>query len=47
MMMLWIVLPLAFLLAGGAIALFVWCVRSGQLDDLETPAYRMLLDEDQ
>jgi cbb3-type cytochrome oxidase maturation protein len=25
---------------------FFWAVRSGQFDDLETPAWRILLDDD-
>ena len=25
---------------------FVWAVRSGQFDDLDTPAVRILVDED-
>lgn len=28
----------------GTVAL-IWMVRSGQVDDLETPAYRMLTDD--
>lgn len=32
-------------LFAGAIAGLVWAVRSGQLDDLETPALRMLHDD--
>lgn len=37
-----------WLALGGAVAAvagFVWSVRSGQLDDLETPPHRLLLDE--
>lgn len=30
--------------AGGFLAAFVWAVRSGQYDDITTPAVRMLLD---
>lgn len=41
-----IALPIALLLAAAAIVGFAWAVRSGQLDDLETPASRVLLDED-
>ena len=40
-----IILPLALLLGGGAIAAYVWSVRSGQLDDLDTPAVRVLHDD--
>lgn len=43
---LYIVLPLALLIAGGAVAAFAWTVRSGQLDDLDTPPRRILYDDD-
>jgi cbb3-type cytochrome oxidase maturation protein len=46
MIALYIVLPLALLVAGGAVAAFAWTVRSGQLDDLDTPPRRILFDED-
>lgn len=46
MSVMYIVLPIALLLAGAAVAGFIWAVRNGQLDDLETPAYRMLLDDE-
>jgi cbb3-type cytochrome oxidase maturation protein len=41
---LYIVLPLALLVAGGAVAAFVWVVRSGQLDDVDTPPRRIFFD---
>ena len=28
-------------------AIFLWAVRSGQFDDLDTPAVRILTDEDE
>lgn len=37
--------PIALLLAGAAVAAFVWSVRDGQLDDLDTPAVRMLFED--
>lgn len=43
---LYIVLPLALLIASLAVFAFVWSVRSGQLDDVDTPPRRMLLDDD-
>lgn len=46
MSVLTIMLPLAFLLAAGALIAFVRAAREGQFDDLETPAIRMLDDED-
>ena len=46
MITLFIVLPLALLIAGAAVAAFAWVVRSGQLDDLETPPRRILWDDE-
>lgn len=31
--------------AGGFLAGFVWAVRSGQFDDTQTPAHRILFDD--
>ena len=45
MSVMFIVVPLAFILAGGAIVAFIWMVRGGQLDDLDTPPARMLFDD--
>ncbi|NJK89012.1 MAG: cbb3-type cytochrome oxidase assembly protein CcoS [Myxococcales bacterium] len=45
MSVLYIVLPLAILIAIGAVAAFVWMVRGGQLDDLDSPALRILHDD--
>lgn len=42
---LYLVLPLALVIAAGAVAAFVWSVRAGQLDDFDTPPCRMLLDD--
>ena len=43
---LYIVLPLALVIAGAAVAAFIWVVRSGQLDDVDTPPRRILFDDD-
>lgn len=40
-----IVLPLALLFGGGAVWLFIRCVRTGQFDDLDTPPLRILGDD--
>lgn len=45
MSVLYIVLPLALLLVAAAVSAFAWVVRSGQLDDLDTPQRRMLADD--
>lgn len=46
MSVLYIVIPLAMVLAGLAVWGFIWSVRGGQLDDLDTPAARMTHDDD-
>ena len=45
MQVLFIVLPLALVMAGVALAAFLWSVRSGQLDDLDTPQIRAVFDD--
>jgi len=44
---LYLLIPIALLLAGIAIAAFFWSVNSGQFDDLESPAHRILYDDDE
>jgi len=44
MSVIFIVLPLALLIVGGAVWAFVWSAKNGQYDDLETPAVRVLHD---
>lgn len=46
MTILYLILPLALLFAAGAVAAFAWTVRSGQLDDVETPPRRILFDDE-
>ncbi|MEZ5563252.1 MAG: cbb3-type cytochrome oxidase assembly protein CcoS [Gammaproteobacteria bacterium] len=46
MSIIYVLIPLGLLLLGAAVAAFFWAVRSGQFDDLETPAWRILLDDD-
>ena len=45
MSVIYLLLPLSLLVAAGFVAAFVWAVRNGQLDDLETPGLRMLHDD--
>lgn len=45
MSVLYIVVPLALVIAAVAVGAFVWSVKGGQLDDLDTPAMRMLHDD--
>jgi cbb3-type cytochrome oxidase maturation protein len=46
MNVLYLLVPLALLLAGAGVAAFVWSVRNGQYDDVETPAMRILMEDD-
>jgi cbb3-type cytochrome oxidase maturation protein len=43
----YIALPFALLLALLFLAAFIWSVRSGQMDDLETPAYRIFGEDEE
>lgn len=45
MSVLYLVLPLALVVVAAAVVAFIWSARSGQLDDLDTPAMRMLHDD--
>lgn len=38
--------PLTLLLVAVGVAIFSWAVKSGQYDDLEGPAHRILYDDD-
>lgn len=40
----WLV-PIALFLGGLGLAAFIWSLRSGQFDDLEGAAYRILEDD--
>ena len=46
MTVLFVVLPLALIFAGGAVIAFIWSAKTGQFDDLTTPAHRILHDDD-
>ncbi|MBN9252525.1 MAG: cytochrome oxidase maturation protein, cbb3-type [Mesorhizobium sp. 61-13] len=39
--------PLALILGGAALGGFMWSLRSGQYDDLDGAAERILLDDDE
>ncbi len=43
----YIALPIALLLALAGVIAFIWSVRSGQMDDLETPALRIFGEDDE
>jgi len=40
-----VLLPLAIFMGAAFVIAFIWSARKGQYDDLETPRYRMLLED--
>lgn len=46
MSVLYVVVPIALVLVGVAIAAFLWATRRGQFDDVATPAVRILLEDE-
>ncbi len=46
MSILYLLIPIALVLMGVAIWAFVWSVKAGQFDDLDGPAHRILMDDD-
>ncbi len=45
MEVIFILIALSLLVAGGFLGAFLWAVRSGQYDDDHTPAMRILFDD--
>lgn len=46
MSILYLLIPLAVILMIVAAGFFIWTVKHGQYDDLEGPAHRILMDDD-
>jgi cbb3-type cytochrome oxidase maturation protein len=46
MEILYLLVPLALVLVALMVWAFWWAIKSGQFDDLEGPAYRILMDDD-
>ncbi len=46
MNILFLLIPLGLLLLGFAIWAFFWAVGTGQFDDLDTPAWSVVMDDD-
>jgi len=46
MEIIYLLIPLSLVLIGVIVWAFFWAVRSGQFDDLEGPAHRILMDDD-
>ncbi len=45
MEIIWFLVPAALLMGFGFLMIFIWAAKSGQFEDLETPAVRILFDE--
>ena len=43
---LFLLIPVSLGIMGVAIWIFLWAIRSGQFEDLEGPAHRILMDDD-
>lgn len=46
MAVIYVLIPLAMLLAAAAFGAFLWAARRGQFDDLDTPPHRAVFDDD-
>ncbi|HOB61760.1 MAG TPA: cbb3-type cytochrome oxidase assembly protein CcoS [Candidatus Competibacteraceae bacterium] len=46
MRILYLLIPMTLGVIGVALWAFLWAVRTGQFDDLEGPAHRILMDDD-
>ncbi|GAB4187253.1 MAG: hypothetical protein Tsb002_12370 [Wenzhouxiangellaceae bacterium] len=46
MSMLAVLIPLGLILVVIAVVVLLWAVRSGQFDDLDSPGWQVVLDED-
>ena len=47
MEIIYLLIPIAIVLVVAMVAGFWWASKSGQFDDLEGPAHRILMDEDE
>jgi len=43
---LYVLIPIGIFILGIAIGAFVWAVKSGQFEDMQGPAHRILMDDD-
>lgn len=46
MKILYLLIPLGIVVMGIAVWAIIWAVKNGQFDDLEGPAHRILMDDD-
>ena len=43
---LYLLIPISLIIVAIAVWVFMWAIRSGQYEDLEGPAHRSLMDDD-
>jgi cbb3-type cytochrome oxidase maturation protein len=46
MSVLYVVVPLALVIVAVGVGGYLWAVKDGQMDDLETPALRVIRDDE-
>jgi len=46
MTILYLLIPLGLLLLAIAVGAFFWATRAGQFDDLDSPAWSVIMDDD-
>jgi cbb3-type cytochrome oxidase maturation protein len=46
MSVIYLLIGVSLLIAGGFLAAFIWAARTGQYEDTETPAMRVLFDDE-
>ena len=46
MSVIFVVLPLALVIVGAAVWAYVWAAKHGQFDDMDTPALRVLREDE-
>lgn len=46
MSIVFVLIPLGLVLLGLAVGAFLWAIGNGQFDDLDSPAWRVLLDDE-
>ena len=47
MEIIYLLVPLSIVLIGLIVWAFFWAIKSGQFDDLEGPAHRIIMDDDE
>ena len=46
MYIIYILIPLSIVLITIAVTVLFWAIKSGQFDDMDSPAHRILFDDD-